>query len=97
MDNISDLSERKVLEKIIDLLLDETIFIEDLQFKSNTEKETNDDDKWFIYVEKAGWTFQGHKSGKKIRLMNPEGIRVAKAPKKDDFVAECRKLLRSLD
>ncbi|MEE3314182.1 MAG: hypothetical protein VZR56_08500 [Treponema sp.] len=95
MDNLSILSERKVLEKIIDLLLEEKIFTDDLQFKYNKEKEISDDEKWFDYVQKSGWVFQGHEFGKRIRLMNPDGIRVAKAPKKDDFIANCRKLLRS--
>lgn len=94
LDTINSISERKVLFKIIDYLIDGKITLDELQFKNNTEREVDsDDDRWFNYVEKDGWIFQGHKYGKRIRLMNPNNIRVAKAPKKDDFVNECRKLL----
>ena len=93
-DLINSISERKILFKIIDCLIDGTISTDDLQFKNNKEREVDsEDDRWFNYVEKDGWIFQGHKFGRRIRLMNPNNIRVAKAPKKDDFVNECRKLL----
>ena len=94
LDLINSISERKILFKIIDCLIDGTISTDDLQFKNNKEREVDsEDDRWFNYVEKDGWIFQGHKFGRRIRLMNPNNIRVAKAPKKDDFVNECRKLL----
>ena len=93
-DLINSISERKILFKIIDCLIDGTISTDDLQFKNNKEREVDsEDDRWFNYVEKDGWIFQGHKFGRRIRLMNPNNIRVAKAPKKDDFVNECRRLL----
>ena len=87
------LTERKVLEKIIDLLVDCKITTDDLQFRYNKEKEMEDEDRWFNYVEKNGWKFQGHKNGRRIRLLNPSDLRVAKASNKDDFVRNCRKLL----
>ena len=94
LDIIKSISERKILFKIIDCIIDGTISTDDLQFKNNKEREVDsEDDRWFNYVEKDGWIFQGHKFGRRIRLMNPNNIRVAKAPKKDDFVNECRKLL----
>ena len=93
-EEINSMTERRLLGKIIELLINNKLTTENLQFKNNKEKELDsDDDRWFNYVEKDGWIFQGHKFGKRIRLMNPNNIRVAKAPKKDDFVKECRKLL----
>ncbi|MBO4639903.1 MAG: hypothetical protein J5710_09135 [Treponema sp.] len=95
MEDINSLSERKVLFQIINLLIEKKNSIEDLQFKNNKERELeSEDDNWFNYVEKDGWIFQGHKFGKRIRLMNPSNIRVAKASKKDSFIKECRKLLK---
>lgn len=93
MFNSSELTERRVLDMIIQLLLENKITTEDIQFKNNNEREVNDDDRWFDYVERDGWKFQGHKAGRRIRLLNASGVRVAKAPQKDDFVKECRRLL----
>ena len=94
IEDINSCNERRILKCILNLLIDGKITTEDLQFKNNKEKEVDStDDRWFDYVEKDGWIFQGHKLGKRIRLINPSNIRVAKAPKKDDFVKQCRKLL----
>ena len=91
---INAISERKVLFAIIEMLMDGRITIEEIQFKNNSDKEIDsEDERWFNYVEKDGWIFQGHKYGKRIRLINPNNVRVAKAPKKDEFIKECRKLL----
>jgi len=97
LDTINSISERKVLFKIIDYLIEGKITLDEIQFKNNTEREVDsEDDRWFNYVEKDGWIFQGHKYGKRIRLMNPNNIRVAKASKKDDFIKNCRKLLSNI-
>lgn len=93
-EDVNSMTERRLLGKVIELLIDKKLTTEDLQFKYNKEREEDtSDDRWFNYVEKDGWIFQRHKLGKRIRLINPSNIRVAKAPKKDDFVKQCRKLL----
>ncbi len=94
MENINAMSDRTVLKKILELLLESKIYTDELQFQNNKDVKTKDDIDWFSYVEKDNWVFQGNKNGWWIRLINPDGIRVAQHSSKDKFVAECRKLLR---